>query len=311
MQTGDPNPDTGADQILRARTGHNCPVPELPEVQALTVGLRDRMGGQAIDRCRLVSFSALKTVRPPLDELVGRVVSDVQRRGKFVCIDADGLWLVVHLARGGWIKWFDKLPDTALRPGRSPIALRIGLADGAGFDVTEMGTEKRVALWVVGSPEEVEPVAALGIDPLGPEFTVERFGALLQGTSATLKTALTTQTLIAGVGNAYSDEALHRAGMSPYKKTTTLDAAGMARLHAALVGVLGDAVGRAATLGPAELKGDKKRALQVHGRTGEACPVCGDTIRQVSFATKSLQYCPTCQTGGKPLADRRLSRLLK
>ena len=239
------------------------------------------------------------------------MVTGVERRGKFVCIDADGLWLVVHLARGGWIKWFDRLPDTALRPGRSPIALRVGLDDGAGFDVTEMGTEKRVALWVVRSPEEVEPVAALGIDPLDPGFTVERFGALLHGTSATLKTALTTQTLIAGVGNAYSDEALHRAGLSPYKKTTTLDAAEVARLHAALVGVLADAVERSAGLGPAELKGDKKRAMQVHGRTGEACPVCGDTIRQVSFATKSLQYCPTCQTGGKPLADRRLSRLLK
>jgi formamidopyrimidine-DNA glycosylase len=269
------------------------------------------MAGQSIDRCRLVSFSALKTVSPALDELVGRVVTGVQRRGKFVCIDADGLWLVVHLARGGWIKWFDRLPDTALRPGRSPIALRVGLGDGAGFDVTEMGTEKRVALWVVNSPEEVEPVAALGIDPLDPGFTVERFGALVHGTSATLKTALTTQTLIAGVGNAYSDEALHRAGLSPYKKTTTIDDADVARLHAALVGVLTDAVERSSMLGPAELKGDKKRAMQVHGRTGEACPVCGDTIRQVSFATKSLQYCPTCQTGGKPLADRRLSRLLK
>ena len=286
-------------------------MPELPEVQALTAGLSARMTGQPIDQCRLVSFSALKTVRPPLDELIGRVVTGVRRRGKFVCIDADGLWLVVHLARGGWIKWFDKLPDTALRTGRSPIALRIGLGDGAGFDVTEMGSEKRVALWVVNSPEEVEPVAALGIDPLDPEFTVERFGTLLHGTSATLKTALTTQTLIAGVGNAYSDEALHRAGLSPYKKTATLDAIEVARVHAGLVGVLTDAVERSSMLGPAELKGDKKRAMQVHGRTGEACPVCGDTIRQVSFATKSLQYCPTCQTGGKPLADRRLSRLLK
>ena len=139
---------------------------------------------------------------------------------QFVCIDGDGLWLVVHLARGGWIKWYEALPDTALRPGRSPIALRLGLDDGSGFDVTEMGTEKRVALWVVASPEEVEPLAALGIDPLSPEFTVERLDAVLRATSSTLKTALTTQSLIAGVGNAYSDEALHRAGLSPYKKTT-------------------------------------------------------------------------------------------
>jgi formamidopyrimidine-DNA glycosylase len=174
-----------------------------------------------------------------------------------------------------------------------------------------MGTEKRLALWVVHAPEEVGPLAELGVDPLSTDFTVERFGAILRGTSATLKTALTSQSLIAGVGNAYSDEALHRARLSPYKKTAALDAAEVARLHAAVVDVLTEGVDRSSTLGLTELKGDKKQAMQVHGRTGEPCPVCGDTIRQVSFATKSLQYCPTCQTGGKPLADRRLSRLLK
>jgi formamidopyrimidine-DNA glycosylase len=163
----------------------------------------------------------------------------------------------------------------------------------------------------VRAPEDVEPLAALGIDPLGPDFTVDALASLLQGTSATLKTVLTTQSLIAGVGNAYSDEALHRARLSPYKKSGNLDGAEVGRLHDAVVGVLSEAVARAASLGIAELKGDKKRAMQVHGRTGEPCPVCGDTVRQVSFATKSLQYCPTCQTGGKALADRRLSRLLK
>jgi formamidopyrimidine-DNA glycosylase len=286
-------------------------VPELPEVQALTAGLSARMTGLTVDRYQLVSFSALKTFDPPLDDLVGRVVTGVERRGKFVLVELDGLWLVVHLALGGWVRWYDKVPATKLRPGRSPIALRVTLDSGAGFDVTEMGTEKRAALWVVRSPDEVEPVAALGVDPLTPAFTVERLGQLLAGTSATLKTALTTQSLIAGVGNAYSDEALHRAGMSPYKKTTSLDPTEVATLHAALVGVLTDAVQRSSELDPAELKGDKKRTLQVHGRTGQPCPVCGDTVREVSFADSSLQYCPTCQTGGKPLADRRLSRLLK
>jgi formamidopyrimidine-DNA glycosylase len=266
-------------------------VPELPEVQALTAGLSARMTGLTVDRYQLVSFSALKTFDPPLDQLVGRVVTGVERRGKFVLMDLDGLWLVVHLALGGWVRWYDKVPATKLRPGRSPIALRVTLDSGSGFDV--------------------EPVAALGVDPLTPAFTVDRLGQLLAGTSATLKTALTTQSLIAGVGNAYSDEALHRAGMSPYKKTTSLDPAEVATLHDALVGVLADAVQRSSELDPAELKGDKKRTLQVHGRTGQPCPVCGDTVRQVAFATKSLQYCPTCQTGGKLLADRRLSRLLK
>ncbi|HEV3367071.1 MAG TPA: DNA-formamidopyrimidine glycosylase family protein [Acidimicrobiales bacterium] len=286
-------------------------MPELPEVQALTAGLADHMAGKRVERCQLTSFSALKTVEPPLEDLIGRTVVTVERRGKFVCIDSGGPWLVVHLARGGWVKWYDALPKGPLRPGRSPIALRMGLDDGSGLDITEMGHEKRLALWVVRAPEDVEPLAALGIDPLGPDFTVDALATLLQGTSATLKTVLTTQSLIAGVGNAYSDEALHRARLSPYKKSGNLDGPEVARLHDAVVGVLSEAVGRAASLGIAELKGDKKRAMQVHGRTGEPCPVCGDTVRQVSFATKSLQYCPTCQTGGKALADRRLSRLLK
>jgi formamidopyrimidine-DNA glycosylase len=286
-------------------------VPELPEVQALVDGLRSRMTDRTLEHYQLVSFSALKTVEPPLDDLVGRAVTGVERRGKFVCIDGAGIWLVVHLSRGGWIKWYDALPGTRLRPGRSPIALRLALEGGSGCDVTEMGTEKRVALWVVRSPEEVAPVAALGVDPLAPGFTTDRLGQLLHGTTATLKTALTNQSLIAGVGNAYSDEALHRARLSPFKKSSTLDAGGVATLHAALVDVLTEAVDRSSGLEPAALKGDKKQAMEVHGRTGLPCPACGDTIRQVSYATKSLQYCPTCQTGGKPLADRRLSRLLK
>jgi formamidopyrimidine-DNA glycosylase len=286
-------------------------VPELPEVEALTAGLSRRMTGRRIARCRLTSFAALHTVAPPLDELVGRVVSGVERRGKFVCVDADGLWLVTHLARGGWIRWYDVLPSTVLKPGRSPIALRVGLDDRAGFDVTEMGKEKRLALWVVRSPEEVGPLADLGVDPLDPAFTVDRLVELLGSTTATVKKALTTQSLIAGVGNAYSDEALHRAGLSPYKGSGRLDRDEVARLHDGLVGVLSEAVDRVAGVEISELKGDKKRAMAVHGRTGQACPICGATIREVSFATKSLQYCPTCQTGGRPLADRRLSRLLK
>ena len=286
-------------------------MPELPEVEALTAGLARRMAGRRIERCRLASFSALKTVDPPLEELVGRTVAGVERRGKFVCVDTGGLWLVVHLARGGWVKWFDELPATAIKPGRSPITLRVGLDDGAGFDITEMGTEKRVAIWVVRSPDEVAPLAGLGIDPLSAAFTVDHLAELLSAVSATVKNALTTQTVIAGVGNAYSDEALHRARLSPYKKADRLDGDEVARLHAAVVGVLAEAVARQDGVELAELKGDKKRAMAVHGRAGQACPTCGDTIREVSFATKSLQYCPTCQTGGKPLADRRLSKLLK
>jgi len=286
-------------------------VPELPEVEALTAGLSRRTVGRRIDRCRLASFSALKTVDPPLEELVGRVVAGVERRGKFVCVDTDGLWLVAHLARGGWVRWHEVLAATAIKPGRSPIALRVGLDDGAGFDFTEMGTEKRLALWVVHSPEEVGPLAELGVDPLSPEFTVERLSELLGAASATVKNALTSQSLIAGVGNAYSDEALHAARLSPFKPAGKLTDDELARLHAAIVGVLSDAVERSLGLPAKGLKAEKRSGLAVHGRTGLPCPVCGDTVREVSFATRSLQYCPTCQTGGKPLADRRLSRLLK
>jgi len=286
-------------------------VPELPEVEALAAGLSRRTAGRRIVRCRLTSFAALKTVEPPLDDLEGRTVGGVERRGKFVCLHTDGPWLVAHLARGGWIRWYETLPSTAIKPGRSPIALRVGLDDGSGFDVTEMGKEKRLALWVVASPEEVGPLAELGVDPLSPDFTVDRLAALLHTTSSTLKTALTSQSLIAGVGNAYSDEALHRARLSPYKNSGRLDPAEVLRLHDAVTGVLSEGVRRASAVELADLKGDKRRAMAVHGRTGEACPTCGDTIREVSFASRSLQYCPTCQTGGKRLADRRLSRLLK
>ncbi len=286
-------------------------MPELPEVEALAAALGERMVGHRIESCRLASFAALKTVEPPLDELAGTTVEGVERRGKFVCFHSGDLWLVVHLARGGWIKWYDKVPTPTPRPGRGPLALRLRLEEGSGFDVTEAGTEKRLALWMVRSPEEVPRIAELGPDPLSPEFTVERFADLLASASATLKIALSTQSLIAGVGNAYSDEALFRAQLSPFKKTGSLTPEEVARLHDALVAVLSEAVARSDGLAPSELKGDKKRAMSVHGRTGETCPRCGDTVRAVAFSTKSLQYCPTCQTGGKVLADRRLSRLLK
>jgi formamidopyrimidine-DNA glycosylase len=291
-------------------------VPELPEVQALVEFLDERLRGRRIERCELGAVAALKTFEPPLEALVDRVVVSGTRRGKFLCFDVDGLWLIVHLARGGWVKWWDTLPAARARLNRSPVALRVGLhapelAPSPGFDVTEMGTEKRLALWVVHQPEEVEPLAALGPDPLDPAFDVATLGRLLRGAPGTIKTALSTQTLIAGVGNAYSDEALHAARLSPFKPAARLSDEEVARLHEALGEVLREATARSTGRAAKELKGDKKRAMRVHGRTGEPCPVCGDVVREVSFATKSLQYCATCQTGGKPLADRRLSRLLK
>ena len=264
-----------------------------------------------MERCELGAIAALKTVDPPLSSLVGRRAAAVTRRGKYLCMDLDHRWLVMHLARGGWVKWKEKLPPERARPSRGPLALRMGFDGASGFDVTEMGTEKRLALWVVGEPEEVEGLATLGVDPLDASFDTETLAGLLAAASGNVKTVLAAQSIIAGIGNAYSDEILHVARLSPFKPARNLEPDEVDRLHAAVVGVLGEAVERAVGQDTSELKGDKKRAMRVHGRTGQSCPECGDVVREVSFATKSLQYCATCQTGGKPLADRRLSKLLR
>jgi formamidopyrimidine-DNA glycosylase len=292
-------------------------VPELPEVEILCRRLDERCAGHTLARVDLASISALKTFDPPLRSLVGDEFRSCRRRGKYLCIllepndVAEPVWLVVHLARAGWIKWRDRPATGPVKVGRGPLVLRIGLDNGAGFDVTEMGHERRLAIWAVRSPEQIDGIATLGPEPLDPSFTEERFAAILAGEKGDLKHCLSRQSVIAGVGNAYSDEALHAAGLSPFKPAAKLSPEEVSRLYDALLEVLREAIDRASSLDMDELKDGKRSGMRVHARTGLQCPVCGDTVRQVSFATRSLQYCPTCQTGGKPLADRRLSRLLK
>lgn len=286
-------------------------MPELPEVEALAGFLAEKATGRTIEGVELVAFAALKTFDPPLDALAGCTVGGCGRTGKFLLLQADPNWLVIHLARGGWVRWNDALPPGRAKPGKGPLALRVRLDGGAGFDVTEAGTEKRLAAYVVATPDDVEGIARLGPDPLAPAFDAAALRAALAGQGGQLKAALTTQTVVAGVGNAYSDEALHVARLSPFKSAAGLSEEEAERLHAAVTEVLTDAVTRSAGLPAAGLKKEKKSGMRVHGRAGQPCPVCGDTVREVSFATKSLQYCATCQTGGKVLADRRLSRLLK
>ncbi len=288
-------------------------MPELPEVEALALDLRQRLEGRAITQVRPVAFSALKTFDPPLSALEGTLVDDVTRHGKFLDIEASGTHLVLHLARAGWIRWRDDVPEKPPRPsGKSPLAMRVELEPEGALDITEAGTRKSLAAYVVRDPLDVPGIASLGPDPLTDDFTLEVFRLILEREGRKqVKGVLRHQGTIAGIGNAYSDELLHAARMSPYKPASSLDEEEVQTLYTAIRTVLGDAVARNRGLAASELKGEKKSHLAVHGRTGQACPVCGDTVREVSFADSSLQYCATCQTGGKPLADRRTSKFLK
>jgi len=287
-------------------------MPELPQVEALRVFLARRCVGQVVVRADVVAFACLKTAGLPVSALGGLEVADVARRGKFLGLDIGGLWLVFHLARAGWLTWRDQMPDSPARPGRGPLAFRLVFDDGCGFDLTEAGTQKRLAVYVVNALDDIPGVALLGPDPLGDAFTPQVFdGILATAGRAQVKGVLRDQRVIAGIGNAYSDEILHAARLSPFKPAAGLDDAERDRLYRAVRDELGDAVARASSLDANQLKDGKRATMRVHGRTGQPCPVCGTAIAEVSFADSSLQYCPGCQTGGKPLADRRLSRLLK
>jgi formamidopyrimidine-DNA glycosylase len=291
-------------------------MPELPEVEALAHHLREHALYRPVARVDVASMSAVKTFDPPVSALVGRVVTGAARYGKFLAVEFqdrpdDPLHLVVHLSRAGWMRWHDSASTTPPKPGRGPLELRVHLdaVGGPGFDLTEAGTQKRLSVYLVHDPQEVPGIARLGPDALA--LTRDEFAAVLTGRSERLKTLLVEQQAIAGIGNAYSDEILHTAKLSPYAASGRMKAEQIDELYAAMRSVLTDAVDRSVGQGAAQLKGEKRSGLRVHARTGLPCPVCGDTVREVSFANKSFQYCPGCQTGGKPLADRRLSRLVR
>ncbi len=302
-------------------------MPELPEVEALAGFLRERLIGRAVDRVDIGAISVLKTYDPPPTSLNGLTVTAVDRHGKFLDIDADGVHLIFHLARGGWLRWYDAAPTAILKPGKSPTALRVRFTpvlDGdvesgdetdpggePGFDLTEAGTRKRLAVYVVRNPEEVPGIARLGPDPLAEGFSREDLAKILADHKQQLKGVIRDQSTLAGVGNAYSDEILHAAKLSPFAIAARLDDEQVTRLYDSMHEVLTGAIAAASGKPAKELKDAKRAGLRVHAQTGKACPVCGDVVREVSFADSSLQYCATCQTGGKVLADRRMSRLLK
>ena len=311
-------------------------MPELPEVEALAAFLRGRALGRIVTRADVTAINAVKTFDPALSAMYGSTITGVSRHGKFLDVEVDGLHLITHLARAGWLQWREKLPTTLPRPGKGPLAFRLHLAPeidapeidatevnagtgdnpwapadapASGFDLTEAGTQKRLAVYLVRDPLEVPGIARLGPDALSVSAT--ELGELLSAQRAQLKGALTDQSVLAGVGNAYSDEILHAARLSPFKIAPKLTDAEVQRLHQAMIAVLSDAVTRSVGQQAAMLKGEKRSGLIVHGRAGLPCPVCGDIVHEVSFADKSFQYCPTCQTAGRELADRRLSKLLK
>ncbi|MCC9205927.1 DNA-formamidopyrimidine glycosylase family protein [Arthrobacter sp. zg-Y769] len=295
-------------------------MPEMPEVQGLVDYLRLKLlppdaPAAVIADVEVLSFPVLKTAAVPLEELYAGPVSDVVRRGKFLVVTAGGVHLVMHLAKAGWLRWSDGLKPGRLRPGRGPMALRVRLAasgDAAaepGFDLTEAGTRKSLAVYVVRDLADVPGVARLGPEAL--DVDAAAFGELVASHHGQIKGLLRDQSVIAGIGNAYSDEILHAAHLSPFAIGARLRPDEVQRLFDAMGAVLDSAIANASGRPAAELKDSKRLAMRVHARSGEPCPVCGDTVREVAFADSSLQYCPTCQTGGKLLADRRMSRLLK
>ncbi|MET4096515.1 DNA-formamidopyrimidine glycosylase family protein [Arthrobacter sp. UYCu712] len=289
-------------------------MPELPEVAALAEFLAEHLRGAVVTKVQIASVAVLKTADPPYSALEGRAVSGARRLGKFVSLDADGLHLVFHLARAGWVRFTDTPTDIQLKMGKGYIAARLSFSSAAGplgLDLTEAGTKKGLAVYVVRDPQDVPGIAALGPDPFSPGFDVDTLAEILGSSSQQIKGVLRSQSVIAGIGNAYSDEILHAAKTSPFAIARSLDRDAVQQLYDAIHSVLGTALLEAQGKAPSELKDAKRSHMRVHARTGEPCPVCGDTVREVSFADTALQYCPTCQTRGKILADRRTSKFLK
>lgn len=289
-------------------------MPELPEVAGLAQFLDGHLRGASVTRVQVASVAVLKTADPPFPALEGRTVTGVRRFGKFVSIDTGGLSLVFHLAKAGWARYNNPPLETPLKMGKGPIAARFtftGPGASCSLDLTEAGTKKSLAVYLVRDPQEIAGIATLGPDPFSSTFDADALAAILAGSSQQIKGLLRSQSVIAGIGNAYSDEILHAARISPFAPARSLDRATVQVLYESIHTVLGAALAGAQGKPPKDLKDAKRGAMRVHGRTGQPCPVCGDAVREVSFADTALQYCPSCQTKGKILADRRTSKFLK
>jgi formamidopyrimidine-DNA glycosylase len=283
-------------------------MPELPDITVYIEALSERLLDQRLNRVELKSPFLLRTVSPSLEELIGKRVRSFARLGKRIAIgfEAD-LWLVLHLMIAGRLHWHTG--DKRRSGGRTAAVFEF---DAGTLFLTEAGTQKRASLHVVGSQRDLVDHDPGGIDVLAADF--REFRAALTRENHTLKRALTDPTILSGIGNAYSDEILHRAKLSPVALTTRLSDDELARLHAAVQATLEEWVARLRAHRGSEFPEHVtafRDGMAVHGRYGKPCPECGTTVQRIRYASNETNYCPRCQTGGKLLADRSLSRLLK
>ncbi len=283
-------------------------MPELPDLEAYLAALRPRLLGRILDRVRLASPFLLRSVEPPPATAAGKSVVALTRLGKRLVFGLDGdLFLVLHLMIAGRLHW---------KPAGAKVPGKRGLAafdfDSGTLLLTEAGTKKRASLHLMRGAPALAAHDPGGIEPLAADLAA--FTAAMTRENHTLKRALTDPHLLAGIGNAYSDEILHRARLSPFKKTTDLGKEELQRLHDATRSVLGEWTERLIAetgAGFPEKVTALRPGMAVHGRYREPCPVCGTPVQRLVYAENEANYCPRCQTGGKLLADRVLSRLLK
>jgi formamidopyrimidine-DNA glycosylase len=284
-------------------------MPELPDVEVYVDALKRRIGGSALRRILVRGPFLLRSTHPPLEAAHGRIVRDIRRVGKRIAIGLDGdLWLVIHLMIAGRLRWRDSAPKTAVAKG--PLA--IFEFESGTLLLTEAGTRHRASLTLVEGEAALAALDPGGIEPL--EATLDEFAAALQSANHTLKRALTDPRLIGGIGNAYSDEILHRARMSPVAMTKSLTPEAIGRLYTATRETLIEWTGRlraeSAESFPEKVTAFRE-GMAVHGRYGKPCPRCGTKVQRIRYASNETNYCPTCQTAGRLLADRSLSRLLR
>ncbi len=284
-------------------------MPELPDITAYITALEQRILGQTLLNVRLVSVFVLRTVDPSVSAAEGKAVTALRRIGKRIAIGVeDDIWLVIHLMIAGRLHW--KAPGTPLRGKNALLALDFS---HGSLILTEAGSKRRASLYVVRGEDALRAMDPCGLEIFAPETTLEPFRAALTHENRTLKRALTDPRVVSGIGNAYSDEILHAAQLSPLAQTHKLTEDQWERLFAATRETL--------TLWMDRLRTEAQQAFPekvtafrpefaVHGRFGQPCPRCGNPVQRIRYADNETNYCPMCQTGGKVLADRSLSRLL-